>query len=370
MRVALVHDSLVQDGGAERVLRAMHRLWPDAPIFVLAHSKGAVEGFSDADIRESFLGKLPFGRKKYQWYLPLLPYATSTHDVRGYDVVISSSSTFAKGVRVDPGALHISYCHTPARFLWIDAEAYISGLKRGLVRKIIIDPLIYRLRKHDTQNTTVHVFLANSKNVRGRIATYYHRESTVLYPPVELAKAHETTARPTSPYFVAGGRLVRYKRFDIAIKTFNRLNIPLFIFGTGPERRRLRRLARPHIQFVGRISDEEKLALLRGAEAYIHPQVEDFGITAVEAMSVGRPVIAYRSGGALETVIEGKTGLFFDSQSWESLLNTVIHFRGDMWNAEVLQGHAEQFSEENFERKLQEFVRWCYQKHATKKLSP
>lgn len=367
MKIALVHDSLAQDGGAERVLRAMHRIWPEAPIFVLIHKKGAVEGFEQADIRESFLAKLPFGRTKYHWYLPLMPLATQHHDLSEFDIVISSSSTFAKGVNTGKQTLHISYCHTPARFLWIDSEAYIAGLRQNILVKTAVRSMVNWLRTKDQANESVDIFLSNSQTVQDRIRTHYARESTVLYPPVHIPPK-KIIPTPTQPYFVAGGRLVRYKRFDIAIKAFNRLRTPLVIFGTGSEYKRLQRLARPHIQFVGRISDTEKIDLLRNAEAYIHPQIEDFGITAVEAMAVGRPVIAYRAGGALETVLEGKTGLFFDTQSWESLLEAVLRFKGIVWNKEKLIQHAETFAEDAFEAKLRTFVEEAY-KHFRTRLS-
>jgi glycosyltransferase involved in cell wall biosynthesis len=362
MKIALVHDYLTQDGGAERVLRAMHRMWPDAPIFVLAHDREAVEGFTDALVRESFLAKLPFGRKKYHWYLPLMPFATERHNLHGFDVVLSSSSAFAKGVLTRPETLHISYCHTPARFLWTDTHEYIAGLRKGFFVKTALPRLVHKLRLWDSLSTNrVDTFIANSETIQRRIRKYYRRESTVIYPPVSITLPQKKSVE--KKYFVAGGRLVGYKRLDIVIKAFNRLHVPLVIFGTGPEHKRLRRLARPHIQFVGRITDQKKAELLAGAEAYIHPQIEDFGITALESMAVGRPVIAYRAGGALETVIEGKTGIFFDMQNWESLLHAVIHFNAHVWDTEELQAHAERFSEIHFATNLRQFVEEAFRKH-------
>ncbi|OGH88331.1 MAG: hypothetical protein A3J93_04735 [Candidatus Magasanikbacteria bacterium RIFOXYC2_FULL_42_28] len=357
MRVALVHDYLFQDGGAERVLRALHEIWPEAPIFVLFHNKEKIS--SSAETRESFLAKLPGGRTAFQWYLPWMPLATERHDLSGFDLVISSSSIFAKGIITSPGTLHISYCHTPARFLWADGHEYLSDLKHSPFVKLILPGLIHRLRLWDQMSTArVDRIVANSHTVRNRILKYYRRDSEVIYPPVntKLFKASPLVEN----YFVAGGRLVPYKRLDLAVKTFNRLKLPLKIFGIGPELTYLQKIAKSNIEFLGKISEMDKASLLAHAQAFIHPQLEDFGITPVESMAAGRPVIAYGQGGATETITHGETGVLFPRQNWESLYQAVRDFDGKAWDSEKLHAQAEKFSTEEFKQKISRYVADSY----------
>ncbi len=360
MKIALVHDYLAQDGGAERVLKAFHELWPDAPIFVLFEKKGTVSGFENADVRESFLARLPFGKKKYQWFLPLMPLATERHNLHGFDVVLSSTSAFAKGVLTRPETLHISYCHTPTRYLWTDTHEYIADLRYNPVIKAALPRLIHHMRLWDKMSTDrVDHFVANSHTVRQRIQKYYRRDSDVMYPPVDTHVFR--IANDLEPYFVTGGRLVPYKRMDLVIQVFNRLQWPLKIFGSGPEEERLRRMAKSNIQFVGRVSDEEKATLLRHAQAFIHPQIEDLGITPIEAMASGRPVIAYPVGGVTETVIPRKTGVFFSEQTWESLLDTLLSFDAHGWNSQAIRAHALKFSTDIFKQKMKRYVEERYE---------
>jgi len=360
MRLALVHDYLAQDGGAERVLQAFHELWPDAPIFVLFYDRERLPYFADGDVRESFIGRVPFGRKKYQWLLPLMPLATERHNLHDFDVVLSSTSAFAKGVLTRPETLHISYCHTPTRYLWTDTHEYIAELKYNRVIKAFLPRLIHRLRLWDKMSADrVDYFIANSDTVRQRIAKYYRREADIIYPPVDTDKFR--LAPLPGDYFAAGGRLVPYKRFDLLIQVFNRLRWPLKIFGTGPEEEPLRAVARDNIQFLGRIDDQEKADLLSRAKAFIHPQVEDLGITPVESMASGRPVIAYPVGGARETVVPGLTGVFFNEQTWESLLDCVLHFDETAWEPERIRVHALRFSAERFKSQIQQYVEDRYE---------
>ncbi len=362
MKVALIHDYLSQDGGAERVLLALQTMWPDAPTYVWFYNKKNFAGtFEGKDIRTSFIQKLPFGKTHYQWYLPFLPMATERHDLSDFDVVISSASSFAKGIITRPDTLHICYCHTPTRYLWTDTHEYVENLPYNtLIKKLVIPPVVSRLRLWDQLSTTrVDHFVANSHTVAARIWKYYRRESTVIYPPVALD--YFSIAPTIENYFVTGGRLVPYKKFDLVIRVFNRLKWPLKIFGTGPELARLREMARPNIEFLGKITDTEKAVLLARAQAFIHPQVEDFGITPIESMAAGRPVIALAKGGALETVVPNKTGVFFHRQTWEDLLDTVLHFDPAQFNAAEIREHALQFGTETFTASMQRFVRDRYE---------
>lgn len=355
MKIALVHDYLSQDGGAEKVLHAFHEIWPDAPIFVLFYDAKKISGFENADIRESFLAKLPLGKKKYQWYISLMPLATEKHNLHEFDVVLSSTSAFAKGVLTRPDTLHISYCHTPTRYLWTDTHEYIAELKYNKLVKAILPKLIHKLRMWDKMSVDrVDHFIANSNTVRQRIQKYYRRESDIVYPPADV-HAFSVAEHPQD-YFISGGRLVPYKRFDILVQAFNRLRLPLVIFGSGPELARLKKMAKPNIRFVGRVSDSEKATLLQHARAFLHPQVEDLGITPIESMASGTPVIAYGVGGATETVIPGKTGVFFYEQTWESVVDAVLNFEDDAWDRDDIARHAQSYGLVGFKHKIKTYV--------------
>ncbi|MFA4831520.1 MAG: glycosyltransferase [Patescibacteria group bacterium] len=360
MKIALVHDYLAQDGGAERVLKALHEIWPEAPIFVLFHDKNKIRDFKDADVRQSFLAKMPFGKSKYQWYLPLMPLAIERHNLHEFDIVLSSTSAFAKGVLTRPETLHISYCHTPTRYLWTETHEYISDLKYNRLIKAVLPRLIHKLRLWDKMSVDrVDDFVANSRTVQQRISKYYRRDSQIIYPPVDICEN-----RPSSPvgeYFVSGGRIVPYKRFDLLVAVFNRLKIPLKIFGSGPQFDELRKAAKPNIEFLDKVTEERKWELLRGAKAFVHPQVEDLGITAVESMAAGRPVIAYGVGGVTETVIPGETGVFFYNQTWESLLDAVLNFNEKDWDSDKIRQRAEHFSADKFKDKIKNYVEERYE---------
>lgn len=356
MKVALIHDYLSQDGGAERVLKALQELFPEAPTFVLFYNKDKLPKlFFKSEIKPSFIHYLPFAKNHYRLYLPLMPLATERHNLSGFDVIISSTSAFAKGVLTDSDTLHISYCHTPTRYLWTDTHSYIEDLSYNWLIKLILPPIISKLRMWDRMSAErVDYFLANSENVRRRIQKFYHRDAEVIYPPVEIEKFK--VAGKIGNFFLTGGRLVPYKKFDITIRAFNRLGLPLKIFGTGPEEEKMKELAGPNIEFLGAVSDEEKADLYAKAIAFIHPQVEDFGITAVESMAAGRPVIAFGQGGALETVIPDFTGTLFFEQNWEAILNAVLNFAPEKFEPLKIREFAGRFSTENFKQKITEQV--------------
>lgn len=356
MRIALVHDHLAQDGGAEKVLKVFHELWPEAPIFVLLHDSQAADPvFAKANIQTSFIQKLPWGVKKYKWYLPLMPVAVEHFDLSAFDVVLSSSSSLAKGVLTSPHTLHICYCHTPTRYLWTDTKQYVQELAYNRFMKKAIACYLSFLRIWDLAAADrVDVFLANSRIVKQRIKKYYKRESTVIYPPVDLTQFQ--IAQEKDNYFLIGGRLVPYKRFDIAIKAFNAMGRRLKVFGSGPDEARLKNLAGDTIEFEGRVSTAALSRLYQRAQAVIFPQEEDFGIVPLEAMASGTPVIAYKAGGALETVVPEKTGVFFEDQNWQSLTKVVLQFRPEQYAPQVIRAYAEQFGMERFKKKISEFV--------------
>lgn len=363
MRVALIHDHLTQYGGAERVLQALQAIWPDAPTYTLSYDPAALDqAFAHKVIRTSFLERVPFGRRAFRWLLPLMPTATESYDLSEFDVVISNSSAFAKGVITAPHALHICYCHTPTRYLWSDSGSYVNELRAPRLVKNFLPMMLSKLRVWDQMAAQrVDKFVANSELVKRRINKYYQRPSEVIYPPVDVDKF--SISSTPKEYYLAGGRLVAYKRFDMVVDAFTKLGKPLKIFGSGPELADLKRRAGSNIEFVGRVSDSERAQLFANAIAFINPQEEDFGITPVESMAAGRPVIAYRKGGATETVIDGQTGILFDEQSWEELADTVLHFKPENFKPEVIRQHAEKFATKVFRQKIHTLVNDLWREH-------
>ena len=380
MKVALIHDHLAQDGGAEKVLKIFADMFVEAPIFTLLYEKSnADKYYKGRQIETSIIQKLPGGVKHYQWYLTFMPMAVEFFDLSKYDVVLSDTSSFAKGVITRPETLHICYCHTPTRYLWSDTHQYINELKYNKWLKKIISLVLNRLRMWDRLAADrVDLFIANSRTVQERIQKYYRRESTVIYPPVETEKFSVAAMDPfkrADQYFLIGCRLAPYKRVDVvieAIKTLqaanNSLPYRLVIFGDGVDMKRLQKIAGecPAIEFIGRVSEEEKAELYKNCLAFINPQEEDFGITPVESMAAGRPVLAYRKGGVRETVIENETGLFFNEQTPTAIKEVIEKFYNETangtlkWDTNAIRAHAQKFSVENFTKQINEFIEKHY----------
>ena len=363
MKVALVHDHLIQMGGAEKVLQTLQEIWPDAPTYTLFYDKKKLEKrFSGKEIRTSFLQSFPFSKTSYQWYMPLMPSATESYDLSEFDVVVSSASAFAKGVITGPNTIHLCYCHTPTRYLWTDTHQYVKELHKPRIVKAFLPPMLSLMRLWDRQAADrVDFFIANSQTVRARIQKFYRREAAVIHPPVDVTSC--AVKQTPKEFFLVGGRLVAYKRFDIVIEAFNRTGLPLKVFGTGPLESVLRKSAQKRVQFLGEVSDDEKMKLFAGCKAFIHPHEEDFGITPVEAMACGRPVIALRKGGATETILEGVTGEFFDEQSWEELADTLMRFKESDYDSKIIAQHAQRYSKERFKNEIKSFVEEKYFAH-------
>ncbi|MDO8584476.1 MAG: glycosyltransferase [bacterium] len=363
MKVALVHDYLVQDGGAERVLLALHELFPEAPVYTLFFDPEHLpEAYRRLDVRPSTLNARWFSPKHYQWYLPFMAQAVEEMDFSGFDVVVSSSSSFAKGVITPAQATHICYCHTPTRFLWEERSHYVADLPYPTIVKRFLPRFLHRLRQWDRMAAErPDKFVTNSRTSRERIRRYYQRDAAVIHPPVDIDKIG-LSADPGS-YWLAGGRLVAYKRFDMIVQAFAKLNMPLKIFGEGPEMPKLRALAGPRTEFVGRVDDSTKIQLLSHAIGFLYPQVEDFGITAIEAMAAGKPVLAFGRGGATETVIHGVTGMHFGEQCWEDIGNAVLRWDGSRFDPAVIRRHAEQFSKQRFHEQMKQFVDQAVRTH-------
>ena len=357
MKVALVHDYLNQMGGAERVVLALHELFPDAPLYTSIYDPRRVDpAFAQMDIRTSFLQKWPLVKKHHQPFLPLYPFAMERLDLRGYDLVLSSSSAFGKGVITGPDTLHICYCHTPMRWCW-NYDEYVEREQLGKAARSVLPFLITWLRVWDqTSAMRVDHFIANSPIVAGRIHKYYQRDAVVIPPPVEAARFLFDPRIQPEDYFLIVSRFIPYKRIDLAIEACNRLSLPLVIIGGGRDEERLRKLAGPTIRFTGRISDEEVQQYYARCRAFILPGEEDFGITPLEAQVSGRPVIAYGAGGALASVIDGITGVFFQKQTVECLAETLAAFDEREFDPQTAHNHAMEFDKPRFHRRLLQFI--------------
>ena len=357
MKVALVHDYLNQMGGAERVLLALHEIFPDAPIYTSIYDPKFVDvAFQKMDIRTSFMQKFPLVTTHHQPYLPFYPFAMESLDLRGYDLVLSSSSAFGKGVIVRPETMHICYCHTPMRWCW-SYDEYIEREQLGKAARRVLPFLITGLRVWD-QTTAARVdhFIANSPVVAERIQKYYRREAVVIPPPVEADRFSFDASTTPEDYFLIVSRLIPYKRIDLAIEACNQLQLPLVIIGGGRDEERLKQMAGPTIRFMGRLSDQDVLHYYTHCRALLFPGEEDFGITPLEAQASGRPVIAYGAGGALASVVEGVTGEFFSEQTVESLAMVLATFNERNYHASIIRNHALEFDKPRFHRRILQFI--------------
>ncbi|HZV79351.1 MAG TPA: glycosyltransferase [Candidatus Binatus sp.] len=354
MRVAFVHDYLTQLGGAERVLLAMHELYPDAPIYTSLYDRAAMgTEFARFDIRTTWLQRIPGAPRRFRALLPLYPRAFEALDLRGYDLVISSTTSFAKGVRVPPGTLHVSYVNTPTRFLWYPQE-YAFEIVPPIARPAL-SAALPRLRRWDySAAQRPQRIIANSNNVAARIRACYHRESDVAPCPVDVGRF--APAAKIGDYYLVVARLLPYKRVALAIEACNALSAPLVIVGVGPDLARLRALAGPTIRFEGWVNDERRRELLAGARAVIVPGVEDYGLVALEAAASGRPTVAFAAGGSLETIVEGETGSFFNEPTSDALAAALRSFVPEAFSARTLTEHAARFSPERFRARMRELI--------------
>ena len=360
MKVAIVHDYLNQAGGAERVVCELAALYREAPIYTSIYNPDTTwPELKDASIYTSWLQHLPFSHKYFKLLLPFYPSVFGGLKVAGYDVIISSSSSFAKGVQTDERTIHICYCHSPTRFLWfyddyVRKERYAETLKR--LPFPLIGLMVYMLRNWDL--VACHrpdYYIANSVAVQGRIRKIYHRDSCVIHPPVDVERFQVSML--DEGYYLIVSRLNAYKRIDLVIQAFNELSLPLVVVGDGPQRKVLEKMAGPNIHFKGRLPDQEVTRYFEGCRAFIFPGEEDFGITPLEANACGKPVIAYASGGALDSIREGLNGVFFHAQTVPALKEAVRSSREMDWDPKAIRVHAEGFGPKVFQQKIAEFVR-------------
>lgn len=356
MKVAIVHYWLVKMRGGEKVLEAICELFPEADIYTHVYDPVNIsDTIKLHKIKTSFINKLPFAKRLYQSYLPLMPFALKSLDLSGYDLVISSESGPAKGVVVKPESRHICYCHTPMRYVWDMYDEYRQNA--GFITRLFMSLFIRWLRRWDKGTAEgVDEFIANSRFVQQRIKNIYGRESTVIYPPVSVEDFY--ISDNIDDYYLYAGELTQYKRPQLAIEAFNSSGRKLLIIGEGGMEAELKKMARDNITFLGRQSFEKLKYYFSHCKALIFPGVEDFGIIPVEVMASGRPVIAFRAGGAMETVIENKSGLFFDEQTPQSI-NTLIDDFDEaisILNPDEIRGIAEKFSKQCFSSMFKKIV--------------
>ena len=351
MKVALAHDYLIQAGGAERVLAALHRIFPDAPIFTTIADPMVTETLlPGAVIRTSWMQRLPGLRRHFRKYVLFYPSAIESLDLSGFDLVISSSSAFAKGVVTAPGGFHLCYCHTPMRFGW-NAGDYAEREEWGRAVRWVLPQVTGRLRRWDQRTASrVDLYVANSSVVAERIARCYQRPARVIHPPVEVNRI--TPGGAQADFFLVVSRLVAYKRVDLAVEAFTSMGRPLVVIGDGPARPALERRGGPTIRFLGRQPDDEVGRYLAACRGLIFPGEEDFGIVPLEANAAGRPVVALEAGGALDTVIPGRTGVYFRRQSVDALWGAVRACETTVWDPGLIRQHAESFREEVFRERI------------------
>lgn len=375
MKVALVHDWLTGMRGGEKVLELLLEAFPGAPLYTLLHVPGSVSAAIEAHpIRTAFVQRLPQAARRYRHYLPLFPAAIERLDLGDFELVVSSSHCVAKGVRTAPGARHLCYCHAPMRYAWDQYEAYF-GERRDFVGRVVLPRAMARLRDWDRRTAgRAQRYLANSENVRRKLIAFWGlppERVRVLHPPVDAdfytpGPAGALPAAAADEYYLIVSALVPYKRLDLALAAFRGSGRRLLVAGDGPDAARLRALAAgdPAVAFLGHRDDATLRALYRGARAFILPGEEDFGITPLEAQACGTPVIALGAGGALETVREGETGLFFAERSAASLGDALARFEARAWDPALARAQAERFARprfrEGFRRELADFLegRW------------
>lgn len=355
MRIALVHDYLNQYGGAERVLEAFNELYPEAPIYTLFYDQeGTMNRFEHKPRITSFLDH-PLVTKHHRPFIPLMPMAAASINLgKDFDVILSSSAGYGKGVRYGGDAVHIAYCHTPLRYAW-EHTKYFNW--HPMIKTAAM-PAFWYLKQWDYRaGQKPDRMFANSAFIAGKIKRYYGRDAEVLYPPVDLKVFYRDKRIPKQGYFLAVGRILHYKKFDLIIQAFNKLNLPLYIIGDGPDLEHLKSLVRsPQIRFLSFLGEDELRAYYNGAEAVIFPQEEDFGLVAAEAQACGTPVIAFAQGGAREIVLDGMTGVLFHHQSPEDLMMAVKKFQLMVFDPQVIRNSAKRFSKTNFKKAIAKAV--------------
>jgi glycosyltransferase involved in cell wall biosynthesis len=355
MRIAVVHDYFTQLGGAEKVADELYRMLPNSSLFAtVAFPKCMPDLLKEVPVHTSWIQNAPKIEKYYRLYFLLYPFAVSSLDLSGYDLVLSSSSGYAKGVHTSRDAVHVCYCHTPMSWSW-SFDKYAARESFGFAQRALLPVLIRGLRLWDEASSRQpDHFVANSKVVAQRIRRAYGRSAEVIHPPIDIDRFHPSDEQ--EDYYVVLARLVSYKRIDLAVQACSKLGKKLFVIGDGPDRLRLEAGAGPSVKFLGRASDRDVEYLVSRCSALLFPGEEDFGMAPLEVAAAGRPTIAYRAGGAVETILENVTGMFFDEQTPEALGNAIEKFERQEWPTEILRRHSEGFSVQVFQDRFRTFL--------------
>jgi len=365
LKVAIVTEELTQLGGAERVLDCFIEMFPKAPIYTIVWDDNKTGGkYRGKDIRTSFIQDLPFGTKKYKWYLALMPKAVESFDLKNYDLVLSVTSALIKGVKIKKPTIHICYCNTPTRYLWFDSADYLKNAPIPLFARPLMPMVLSYLKKWDLKaSKRPDFYIANSVNVQQRIKKYYHRNSTPIFPPVDIVNFRPNSqVRParsrkrSGKYFLLVSRIEPYKKVDLVVEAFKKLKLPLKVVGSGTRFEEYRKERSSNIEFIGRVDDESLAKYFQNAIATIFPQEEDAGIVPLESMACGRPVIAFGKGGALESIIDGKTGVIFYKQTVEGLISGVKKFQKIKFNPQEIRGQAVKFDKNLFKKKVLAYI--------------
>jgi len=360
MKVAIVCDWLTSIGGAERVVLNLHQLYPDAPIYTSQYDPEKINWFEDADVRTTWLQKLPTSLKKF---LPILrAYAFSRIDLSEYDLVISASGAEAKGIKTGPKTTHICYMHSPTQYYWIRQDEYLKdpGFPTGFnwIAKLglkTLDAPLKRWDKHAAKQPDY--IITNSTYTQENIKKYYGRDSVVIYPPVDIDRFKLKANAPTRHGLIIAGRQTPYKRFDLAIEACNKLNIPLIVIGNGPAHKSLEKLAGSKITFLTNVNDLKMVEHFQSSLGFIFPDADDFGIVAVEALASGTPVIAYRAGGALDYIKDGSNGVFFETHTVLGLMKAIERALPKKFNYDKISNDTDKFSAIRFRREIKEYIR-------------
>lgn len=354
-KIAIVADWMTNYGGAESVISAFHDLYPDAPIYTTIYRPSKMRELGNLrKVHTSWLDKIPFA--KHQWLLGQMPTAVEMFDLDQFDIVLSSCHSVSKGVITKPSTLHVSYCHTPMRYAWESWDFETRLQKFPRITHKIIRKKIKEIKQWDyCAAQRVDEYIANSSYIARQIKKYYEREAKVIYPPVNT-KRFQPVSHPDNDFYLAVGRLIPYKKFDLIVETFNQIKEPLKIVGTGPDLKKLKAMANQNVEILGEVEGNTLADLYANCRALIFPQIEDAGIVPLEAMSAGRPVIALNRGGSLDSLKEGVTGLFFKEQSIESLTDAIRKFEKMDFDTKAIRKHAEEFDVEKFKQKIGSFV--------------
>ena len=377
MKIAIVHDWLTGMRGGEKCLEIICELYPTADLFTLLHAPGKVSSIIESHrIHTSFIQNLPFAKSKYRYYLPFMPFAIERFDLKEYDLILSSSHCVAKSVKPGPKSLHICYCHTPMRYIWDQFDQYFGTGKSSWLTEKLMNFIRPWLQNWDVKTSRrVNKFIANSRYVKKRIKKYYGKEATVIHPPVDTELFTPTSTEERKDYFLTLSAFAPYKRLDLAVEAFNQLGMPFFVIGEGQDEKRLKEMAKPNIHFEGWLDISKIRSYLNRCRAFVFCGEEDFGITPLEAQAMGRPVIAFGRGGALETVIPDNqswkpeteipqastyqpTGVFFYEQTPEALINAIKHFESieSQFDSDTIRNHAQKFDGSVYTKRMQNFI--------------